>query len=63
MLNLKILIPFCQKNIPLKTKKFISRHNEQPNKLTRQEYKGKIFVKNIRKKFLSDPDWHKLTDP
>ncbi len=30
-------------------KKLISRHNEQPKTLTRQEYKGKIYVKNIRK--------------
>jgi|688.fasta_scaffold404068_1 hypothetical protein len=27
----------------------ISRHNMQPNTLTRQTYKGKIYVKNIRK--------------
>jgi hypothetical protein len=30
-------------------KKLISRHNDQPNTLTRQEHKGKIYVKNIRK--------------
>jgi hypothetical protein len=29
--------------------KLISRNNEQPNTLTRQEYKSKIYVKNIRK--------------
>ncbi len=27
----------------------VSRHNMQPNTLTRQEYKGKLYVKNIRK--------------
>ncbi len=42
------------KNILFSTKyppkKLISRYNEQPNTLlTRQEYKGKIYVKNIRK--------------
>ncbi len=31
-------------------KKLISRHNEQPNTPARQEYKGKIYVKNIRQK-------------
>ncbi len=29
-------------------KKLKSHHNMQPNKLTRREYKGKIYVKNIR---------------
>ncbi len=27
----------------------ISRHDEQPNTPARQEYKGKIYVKNFRK--------------
>jgi hypothetical protein len=31
--------------------KLISHHNEQPNTLTRQENKDKIYVKNTRKKF------------
>ncbi len=26
----------------------------QPNTLTRRDYKGKIYVKNIRKKFTQD---------
>jgi hypothetical protein len=32
--------------------KAICHHNEQPNILTRQEYKGKIYAKNIRKKIM-----------
>ena len=44
MLNLKITIPFYQKNIP---KKLISNHNMQPNTLKRRKYKGKIYVKII----------------
>ncbi len=28
----------------------ISRHDKQPNTPARQEYKGKIYVKNFRKK-------------
>ncbi len=36
------------KEIRYSPKKLISRHNEQPNTLTRQEYKGKIYVKKIR---------------
>jgi hypothetical protein len=47
MLNLKILITVYQNNFP---SKLMPRHNIQPNTLTRQEYKGKIHVKNIRKK-------------
>ncbi len=35
---------FSPKKVP------VSRHNEQHNTLTRQEYKSKINVKNIRKK-------------
>jgi hypothetical protein len=27
----------------------MSRHNEQPNTLARQEHEGKIYVKNIRR--------------
>ena len=30
-------------------KKLISRHNMQPNTLTRREFKGKIYVQNIIK--------------
>jgi hypothetical protein len=30
-------------------KTLISGHNMQPNTLTRREYKGKIYYKNIRK--------------
>jgi hypothetical protein len=37
MLNLKIKTTFCKKKISLKT---------------RQEYNGKIYVKNIRKNFM-----------
>jgi len=44
MLNLKILNPFCQKIISLKS--FILL---QSNTLTRQDYKGNNYVKNIRK--------------
>ncbi len=40
MLNKKKLFP----------KQIISRHNMKPNTLTRREYKGKIYVKNIRRK-------------
>jgi hypothetical protein len=52
-------------------KKLISRHNKQPNTLTRQEYKGKTYVKinrnririlnqlksrfKLRKKIIPDP--------
>jgi hypothetical protein len=50
MVNLKIQFPFCPKKYS--TRKLISRHNEQSNTLTRQEeYKGKIYVKNIGKNF------------
>jgi hypothetical protein len=49
MLNLKLQIPFCQKNIPLKKKAYILSYHEEPNTLKRQEYKGKIYVKNINK--------------
>jgi hypothetical protein len=34
------------KNVP---KKLISRHNMQTNTLTKWEYKGKIYFKNIRR--------------
>ncbi len=40
-------ILFYRKNVH---KKLIFRHNMQPNPLTRREYKGKIYVKNIFKK-------------
>jgi hypothetical protein len=30
-------------------------HNMQSNTLTRQEYKGKIFVRKYSKKFMKDP--------
>ncbi len=51
----KYKILFIKKNFP---KKLISRHNEQPNPLTRQEYKGKIYVKNIRKIYVgSETNW------
>ncbi len=46
MLNLKHKFLFIEKKIH---KKLISRHNTKTNTLTRQEYKGKIYVKNIRK--------------
>jgi hypothetical protein len=36
-------------------KKLISRHNMQPNTLTKREYKGKIYVKKISRD-LFDPD-------
>ncbi len=60
MLNLKILIPSCQKTFPKNIK---SRHNEQPNTLTRQEFKDKIYVKNIRKKLMEDPTQDPDPDP
>ncbi len=37
---------FLSNNIPLKSLP-ISRHIKQPNSLTRQEYKGEIYIKNI----------------
>jgi hypothetical protein len=37
---------FVKKYFP---KKFLSRHNMQPNTLTRREYNGKIYGKNILK--------------
>jgi hypothetical protein len=37
----------------------MSRHNMQSNTLTRQEYEGKIYVKNIGKYPKQDTD----TDP
>ncbi len=50
MLKLKIKIPFfMKKKLP---QKFISRHTMQPSTLTRREYKGKIYVKNSKKKFM-----------
>ncbi len=30
--------------------KFLSRHNMQPNTLTRREYRDKIIIKTVRKK-------------
>ncbi len=44
MLNLKIINPFCQKIIYLKSLILL-----QSNTLTRQDYKGNNYVKNIRK--------------
>ncbi len=44
MLNLKILNPFCQKIISLKSSILL-----QSNTLTRRDYKGNNYVKNIRK--------------
>jgi hypothetical protein len=32
-----------------KPRKLLSIHNMKPNTFARQEYKGKIYVKNIRK--------------
>ncbi len=46
MVNLKLQVPFYQKNFP---NKLIYRHSMQPNTLTRREYKGKVYVKNIGK--------------
>ncbi len=34
------------------SKKLISLHNMEPNTLTKQEYRVKIYVKNIRKIFM-----------
>jgi hypothetical protein len=49
MLNLKkYIFLFVKKNIPLKSLYLV----EQPDTLTRQEYKGKIYVKNIGKKLM-----------
>jgi hypothetical protein len=45
-MNLKKVVPFYKKNGP---KKPISCHNIQRNRLARREYRGKIYVKNIRK--------------
>jgi hypothetical protein len=33
----------------------MSNHNEQSDTLTRQEYKGKIYVKEYLNKFMYDP--------
>ncbi len=45
MLISKNINKFFQKN---SHKKLISRRNMQPDAITRREYEGKIFVKNIR---------------
>jgi hypothetical protein len=50
----KYYFPFFK--FPIKLK---SRHNMQLNTLTRREYKGNIYVKDIRKKIMHDPN----TDP
>jgi len=47
MLNLKILNSCLSQKYSHQN--LISRHNEQPNTLKRREYKGKIYIKNMKK--------------
>ncbi len=51
--QLKNINAFVVKNMSKKIMP-VSRHNMQPNTLTRKEYKGKLYVKNIRK-VMQDP--------
>ncbi len=41
----------------------MSHRNMQPNTITRLEYKGKIYVKNFRKIFMSGPKPSEKSDP